>query len=203
MTIEAYPLHWPAGWKRTPVDRRHRSPFGTKNSRGAFTTLSVAQALGRLNRELDLLYAENIVISTNVRTRPDGLPYSTEKEPLDGGVAVYFNFIGEPTVLACDKWDRLADNIAALAKHIEAMRGMDRWGVGSLAQAFAGYAALPAPGQAYKRPWYVVLNVDAGATPEEIKKAFTALAKRHHPDVGGDAATFAEITAAKEEGLRK
>lgn len=44
--------------------------------------------------------------------------------------------------------------------------------------------------------YYETLGVDKKATPEEIKKAFRKLAQKHHPDKGGDEATFKEITEA-------
>src|SRR3712207_8918795 len=46
---------------------------------------------------------------------------------------------GEKRVLACDKWDRIADTIHAIAKTIEATRGIERWGSVTTEQAFAGY----------------------------------------------------------------
>lgn len=46
---------------------------------------------------------------------------------------------------------------------------------------------------------YEILGVPFGASQEEIKKAFRALAKLHHPDLGGDAEVFKKITAAYAE----
>lgn len=210
MTVEAFPLYWPVGWKRTPHAGRERARFGTSKmqhfaSGGGYrqaAQLSLADARTRLQQELERLGARAITLSTNVELRLDGLPRSGQREPDDPGVAIYFSLQGKPIALACDKWDRVADNIAALAKHIDAMRGMDRWGVGSLSQAFAGYAALPAPD--LRRPWWLVLGVPSSAGTEEIEAAYRELAKRFHPDVNPNgAAAMAEINAARDEASRR
>ncbi len=44
--------------------------------------------------------------------------------------------------------------------------------------------------------YYDILGVDKKATKDDIKKAFRKLAQQHHPDKGGDEATFKEITEA-------
>jgi len=49
-------------------------------------------------------------------------------------------------------------------------------------------------------PWDV-LGLPPGAPPEEIKKAYKALAKKHHPDKGGDPEEFKRINKAYEEAL--
>src|SRR3546814_17103392 len=67
--------------------------------------------------------------------------------------------------------------MVAIAKHIEAIRGMDRWGVGSIDQAFAGYQALPAPEQ-----WFQVLGLRASATKHEVDVAYRNKARDAHPD---------------------
>lgn len=44
---------------------------------------------------------------------------------------------------------------------------------------------------------FAVLGVNAGSTPAEINAAFKTLAMQHHPDRGGDAATFAALSEAR------
>ena len=46
--------------------------------------------------------------------------------------------------------------------------------------------------------YYKILGVSKTATQDEIKKAFRRLARKHHPDAGGDEARFKEINEAYE-----
>lgn len=199
---EAYPLSWPVGWPRCRNPERakfgaSKTEYGQTSSWKVRQRLTVAAARSRLLHELDRLRAAHVVISTNLKTRGDGLPYSNATEPRDGGVAVYFRLKGEPRVLACDKWDRVADNIAALAKHIEAVRGQVRWGVGSLDQAFSGYRALPEMGA--RKKWWEVLGLSQSANMTQIEFHRKGLLMQHHPDRGGNSNRAAEINAAVDE----
>ena len=49
-------------------------------------------------------------------------------------------------------------------------------------------------------PWRL-LGVRPGATADEVARAWRALAARHHPDVGGDAAHFRDLVAARDRLL--
>lgn len=187
--VERFPLSWPANWPRAKY--RQRSKFGE-------WTLYKARAF--LEHELRLLGATSVVLSTNIPLRLDGLPYSNVREPTDGGVAAYFRIKGEPRVLACDKWNRTVDNMVALGKHVEAIRGQLRWGVGSLEQAFGGYRALPA--MPPSKTWFEILGCAEGAPLEEIERKRLALLATHHPDKGGSSVVAAEINAAFDEARR-
>jgi len=189
-----FPLTWPAGWTRK-TGGRERARFG----RGSGANLTAARNL--LFAELGRLKVRGILISSNLPLRLDGLPRGDAREPGDSGVAIYFRLKGEPRVLACDKWDRVADNIMAIAKHVEAVRGQVRWGVGSLEQAFGGYKALPAM-EAIK-PWWEVLGIPEGAGVDAVERARNSLLMRHHPDKGGSHARAAEINAAADQANRE
>lgn len=183
--INAYPLSWPVGWKRT-------DPYRRKNSQ--FAAHSLATARDYVLEELRMLKGREVVISTNVELRRDGLPRSGQKQPKDPGVAVYFRLSDQPRVLACDRWSMVEDNLWAIGKHIEAIRGQERWGVGTIDQAFMGYDALPAP----KTTWWEILGVDQHATSDEIRAAYYRRAKETHPDAGGNSDEFRRVQEAFE-----
>jgi hypothetical protein len=204
---EAYPLTWPVAWPRHQ-GMRERASFSRKVAVSGVSwkrseSLTVATAINRLICEASAftrsgrtyrIDPEHMVISTNIPATRAGMPMSGRSEPVDPGVAVYFHFDGKPMVLACDKWDRVADNIAAIAAHLDAMRGMERWGVGKLSQVFAGYAALPAPGQTFGT-WYDYLGVPHNATFEQAREAYREKAKKAHPDNGGSHEEMTRLNA--------
>ncbi len=209
MSAQRYPLTWPIGWRRTEPAHRQRARFGRLSQFGSNfgkQALSVADALERLMGELGRLGATDHILSTNVPVRLDGLPLSQRvSPPKDPGAALYFRLKGQARCLACDKWDRVPDNITAIAFHIRALRAVDRYGVGTLDQAFAGYAALPSG----VPNWWDVLEIDGTPgriiTLDEVEKAYRRLAQLEHPDVGGSHERMARLNAAREaarEALR-
>ena len=209
-TVPAYPLTWPPAWTRTPSHVRRPAPFHKIRSqhvaslnytRKSKERLSVGDASAMLQRELRLLGATRVTISSNLRLRSDGQPHADQKKLLDDpGVAVYFTLKGAPRVLACDKWASAADNLAAIARHIDALRAVDRYGVGFLEQAFAGYTALP---PAVGHDWRQTLGFrsDELVSPNGVEARFKTLAKQAHPDVGGDPNEMARLNAARDVAL--
>jgi hypothetical protein len=162
--------------------------------------LSVDDAVERVQTELSRLGATLAVISTNFERRSDGRARVQVASIDDPGVAVYFALDGKPHCLPCDTYLRTADNIAAIAAHIEATRAIERHGVATVAEMFAGFRALPAPGAT---PWWQVLGVQPGASVEEIEAAFRKLARERHPDrPGGSHDMMADLNRARDAGLK-
>jgi hypothetical protein len=205
-SVKRYPLEWPIGWKRTTY--RKAAPFFKQvrqyTETGSYArkeSLSVGDATTRLMGELKRLGARHVIISSNLRVREDGLPYAQQAKQIpDPGVAVYFQLSGQPRVLACDKWSSVADNLAAIAGHIEAIRACDRYGVGTLEQAFTGYKALPADSAA---DWRMVLfgEKDCHVTVGDVQAAYRARAKELHPDVGGTEIAMSHLNRARDYAL--
>lgn len=199
MSIEAYPLQWPTGRPRTSPYQRDRAKF----------EVTFARARDNIVREVQLLCGgrwapdPQIVISTNVALRRDGLPLANQRSPEDLGVAVYFLYKKRQMCFACDRWDRIEHNMQAIAKTIEALRGVARWGTGDMLEAaFTGFTALPPPGQ--KRTWREVLGLRAEDHPteQELKDAYRRAAWVAHPDRGGSNERMAEVNAAYEQARR-
>lgn len=192
--VSRYPLEWPLGWAR--CRRRRNGSF--KHDR---RPINVEYATRRLQDELDRLGAKNPTLSTNVSLNLRGIPRGDER-PSDPGVAVYFTFKNKPTVLACDSFYTVADNIAAIAGHVEALRRIERYGVGTIEQALAGYKALPADTAAN---WRAVFGFskDARPTADQLDSAYKAAAREKHPDIGGSDIEMAHINRARDYALQE
>lgn len=186
----AFPLAWPEGWPRTPLERQAPSRFKT----------TFGRAYDAITYEVRRINGGSLVISTNVPLRNDGKPYASFNlnNMGDHGVAVYFQLKKKPIVIACDKFWRVHENLKAIAKTIEAIRGIERWGASELMhRAFDGFAALPPPNE--QKHWTTVLGVAASASPQQIEEAWRAAARKHHPDRGGSQQEMAQINRARDE----
>lgn len=198
-SIKRFPLEWPTGWKRTPPGRRAQGAFRTKQTQNGWLTVTIATS--RLESEVERLGARDPVLSTNVSLRLDGRPRSDE-QPIDPGAAICFSFRGKATVLACDRYRSVADNIAAIAAHIDALRRVERYGVGTIEQALAGYKALPADSAA---DWRAVFGFTADSRPtiDQVDSAYKKAAREKHPDAGGTDIEMAHVNRARDFALEE
>jgi hypothetical protein len=200
----AYPLGWPDGWPRTPPDQRKTS--------NPFTGMTFDRARRLIVRELKSLNATDPVLSMNVPLRGDGEPRADAARYRvdDPGVAIYFTLKGKQMTMAQDRYWDIHANLRSLGLAIEAMRQLERHGGGTMMErAFAGFAALPPPGGAvFKRPWWQVLGYSNDAedrrllSVEEVTARYRTLVKQRHPDNGGSAEAFTELTEARDEAVR-
>lgn len=193
MSAEAYPLQWPDGWPRTGQYRRESdSRFG-----GKVYGLNMGRVRDQLVAELQRLGAASVVISTNVALRNDGLPYATQKQIADPGVAVYFMLKKRLMVMAVDHYTSVAGNMRSLTLAIEAMRQLERHGGGTMMErAFTGFAAIAPPD--WKKPWREVF----GVKPDwhgDITALYREKARNRRPDAGGSDSLMAELNVAYAE----
>ena len=186
---DAYPLYWPEGWKRTQGHQRKRSRYQVK----------MAKARDDLLKELRLLGARDVVISTNVALRRDGLPYANTPEPGDPGVAVYWN---DDQVIACDCWTTVAENMRAVGLTVGALRQIERTGASQiLERAFLGFKALPpapsGPMDLHAARTEFGLN-GAPFTEVDVEKRYKKLARERHPDNGGSQEAMVRLNQARD-----
>lgn len=187
--IEAYPLHWPVGYKRN--NNRVRSRF----------QVTPDKAQQNLRNELWQLKASSIIISSNVSVRKDGSLYSDQlSAPLnDPGIAIYFKYKGKDVVMCCDKYERPFENIHALGLCIGGLRTIERHDVSEfLERAFTGFKALP---ETISKAWYQILGIDKLSNAFQIKEAYRRMAQAHHPDAGGSVEMFNKINVAYQQAL--
>jgi hypothetical protein len=215
-----YPLNWPFGWKRTPAADRKRSGFteaaivqrfGHETVNGSYQrvakdhrghkTVTLRTACVRLQDQFERLGATDIVLSTNVELTLGGEPRADRRAPDDVGAAAYFVLDGKERVLACDKWLTVQENICAIANHIDCLRRVDRYGVGTLAQAFTGYDALPPPSADNRPPWRSVLRFHptAKVSKDDVQVNYRALAKA----AATDETRLLDLNLAREAALRE
>jgi hypothetical protein len=185
---EAFPLTWPVNRPRTGSPQHSRFE------------ITLGKAIKEVSQEVTRLGGTELIISSNLPLRRDGLPLANCPAPRDRGVAVYFTYKRRPMCFACDRWLSVDENMHAIAKTIDALRGIQRWGSGQMVeQAFTGFLALAAPEQ----PWQTLGLTTSRPTREQIDEAYRRLALQHHPDrPSGDAQAMAKINAARDELYR-
>lgn len=200
-SLSNYPLSWPDGWARTPNYNRKYGHFKRERR-----DPSVMEGVRRILDQLSMMgiSKDNVLISTNVATRLDGMPRSDQRAPTDPGVAVYWRKgqNAEMQCMAVDVYIDVADNLCAVAAVLEAMRAIERHGGKQVQErSFRGFKALPA--KTGHRPWREVMEWGHSGTPtvDLINFAFRILARKRHPDLGGTEGEMAELNQARADAL--
>lgn len=207
-SMAAYPLAWPLGWKRTPPAQRTNAQFGKRTIEPGRTWaskkwLTVSDGTTRILEQLTRMGVDcqDVIISTNVRLRLDGLPRSGESEPADPGSAIYWKKPGDPMrSMAIDRYTTVADNLAALAATLEAMRAIERHGGAEiLDRTFSGFKRLNAETE---ENWWDVLQVRPDASLDAIQVSYRHLLKTRHPDAGGTHEAMTALNRARDQAIR-
>ncbi|MGN6804054.1 MAG: J domain-containing protein [Ginsengibacter sp.] len=186
--IEAFPLHWPVGYSRSKTQISSRFKV----------TMDKSQRF--LRDEVRKLKATDLIISTNVPVKSNGLLYADwmRRKIEDPGAAIYFKYNGKDVAMCCDQNERVWENIYALGKGIEALRGMERWGVSEfIERAFTGFKALPE--SVVSETCFSILGISPESSLAEIKAAYFSKAKTAHPDAGGNNEDFNKIKLAYDQ----
>jgi hypothetical protein len=110
--------------------------------------------------------------------------------PTHPGVAVSFESRHGSLEYATDVFTDWQDNVRAVALGLEALRRVDRYGIGRRGEQYAGWKQLEAGGASSSRGRDLIREHGG------VRAALMAT----HPDHGGDPQDFADVQAAREEG---
>ncbi len=172
--ISSFPAEFKAG-------RMASSPFRS----GWTATMEL------LERELEKLGARGAVIElalTEREIRLDGWPRA-EARPSHPGVVISFDSRHGPLRYGTDAFPHWQDNVRAIALGLEALRKVDRYGIGKRGEQYQGWRQLTAGPVMTVEDAEKLLDGYGGE-----KKALFAT----HPDRGGSEEDFAKVQAARE-----
>lgn len=186
---------WPQGMTVRPLpmpgERRDRD-------RSNFSA-PWASTLELLDRELYNLGARNVVLQIDVTEgmlRIDGLPRANAV-PATPAVALAFDSDQGPLRYACDRFTDWRDNLRAIALGLEALRKIDRYGIGSGGEQYKGWKALPSAPSGETPRQVLARHAQRDEPDIATRLLYTEAVRRTHPDTGGSAEAFAEVQAAR------
>ncbi len=185
--IDPFPLAWPAGWARTAPPARREADF----------VAALAQAVHKVTREARRLGAGEVVISCNLPLKLDGMPRVgfDADDVEDVGAAVYFEREETPYCIPADGWDRLEDNLQAIAMTLEAIRALRRFATDDVVQAaLKGFQIAPPADDAAS--WWNILGLGYDASLTEAERAYRRMVMYAHPDKGGSADAMQRLNNA-------
>lgn len=200
---------WPRGVTLRPLStwpgKRTTAPVWSSFKASWSSTLDV------LDRELHQLNAKDVVLELGYREqdlRLDGLPRANARMVEQGVILDLGKSKHGPLRYPCDRFTDWQDNVRAIALALESLRRVDRYGVTSHGEQYAGWKAIgsgPAtamPGPADPTTAASDLRLflrDPGVQGYESldPSGLVRIARRHaHPDTGGSSADFHRVQAA-------
>jgi hypothetical protein len=199
------------GWDRPKTEPRAAS--------GRFRA-AWQSTLDLLGREVEYLNGELVVLQIDVtegELRRDGMLRANARVAFPG-VKVSFQSRHGALTYATDAYDARyyndppgwQANIRAIALALEALRAVDRYGVTSSGEQYRGWTAITATSGEFDmtREQAAALLAGEPGSPcttgdllnnrDAVMSTYRFLAKRHHPDVGGNPELFRRLTAARD-----
>jgi hypothetical protein len=154
-----------------------------------------------LEKELNHLWAKDIVVQAGFELqdiRMDGWPRAG-RSPKHPAVALSFrDRSGRPLSFPCDTFDDYQDNLRAVAKSLEALRAVNRYGVTKGHEQYRGFTALPpVVSQDEKSAAVSFIAKALGRTSEAVSRdlngSYRDACRKLHPDTGGSHGEFTEL----------
>jgi len=191
-----------------PIDRWPGTPTPSNNRKRSTFRASYATTLDELEKELNKLRAKDIVIQIALGfndIRNDGWPRSSAR-PTSPGVIVSCETSKGPLSFPCDRFTDWEDNLRAIAKSLEALRTVDRYGVTRNNEQYKGWAQIPQSANATmsREDAARFIGITIGMPDGHILRdrqifsdCYKSAARRLHPDTGGNHEAFVKLQAAK------
>lgn len=192
----------------------------TRHRRGSQFSADFRSTVRLLSDEVDHLtdprFDTLIVVQLAVderELRRDGSGLLAHVQPEHPGVIVSFESDDAgPLRFSCDRYDAgrgqgWRHNLRAIALGLQALRAVDRYGLGSGREQYTGFGALPPGAPTAMGPATMtidqaqrLLGLDGApySVPDDVRRAYRRLAAEHHPDRGGDPDLFREATVARD-----
>lgn len=184
----------------------------TPRRRVAGFSASWSATLSLLRSELKHLGAKNTELLVAIRPddfRLDGRPRANARQEHPGVVLSFDSKVGRLSY-AVDTFTGWQDNVRGIAKSLEALRMVDRYGVTKHGEQYRGFMAIeanaaPAGFATAEEALQFLARIiadewEGGRVDTRLSNARALLRgamRRTHPDTGGDAATFQRVTLAE------
>jgi hypothetical protein len=188
---------WPHAVTSPRRDAQFKSPGRTVDGHyRPGTRVSWNDTLRLLDAEVEALDGADVVIGIGLREqdiRLDGLPKSNAPQPGHPGVEISFESRYGRLTYATDVFTHWQDNVRAIAKGLEALRAVERWGVSRRGEQYAGFAQITAGGPDPARGGRLVGERFAGSIAAALRGT--------HPDTRTGPYTdrdFADVQAYRE-----
>jgi hypothetical protein len=166
-------------------------PYPEQPRRPSLFRVSYEQTLHDLEEEIAQLDGSEAVIGLVIdegAIRFDG-KLRGDAKIYHSGVEVSFEVPpGRRLVFHTDVHDQWRKNVRAVGLGLEALRAVDRYGITSTAEQYAGFLQLTTSAPSVERGHQLVAS--AGGIRQALKA--------HHPDSGGDPRAFADVQAYRQ-----
>lgn len=176
--------------------------------------LTAGRVYEALADEIRMVSGSDVIIEAGFRDdqiRNDGWPYSSAR-PEHSAVRVSFTTPRYgPLSFDCATFSNIDDNLHAIAKTMNALRAVERYGAVKGGQQYRGWKQLPEQPAPTQDPIAKAAETLANAsglstsanvltTPgtTHLEEVYRIAARKNHPDLGGDPAKMAAINDAKE-----
>lgn len=138
-----------------------------------------------------------------------------EQDVMGGAVKVIFDRAGKRYIRECGRWQDSIDNLRAIGLQIEYLyRALEVYGVEmsevtfdqEFDNVFAGFLATPDDNALLlgdgRAPWWEILGIKEVCSRADIRNAFRALSRIHHPDAGGNEEDFKRLRQVYDEAMK-